>query len=99
MRKHYLKEQNTAVSRIGTHVVAIIRRVLNHCSRCVTIELKCDVPGRLVVTHSVTFLSEVDQVIVVDKGRISEAGTLQELIDKKGDYSEFVQQYLTQEPT
>ena len=38
---------------------------------------------RVLVTHGVTFLPLMDQIIVVKDGEISESGSYQELLDKK----------------
>ncbi|KAF2879992.1 hypothetical protein ILUMI_26180, partial [Ignelater luminosus] len=51
---------------------------------------------RIFVTHSVTYLPMVDKIIVLKDGEISEAGTYQQLMDKKGAFSEFLQQYLNE---
>ena len=48
---------------------------------------------RILVTHSVRFLSQCDKIIVMDKGRISEVGSYEELIDHSGAFSEFLQNY------
>ncbi|XP_065209502.1 multidrug resistance-associated protein 1-like isoform X2 [Planococcus citri] len=49
---------------------------------------------RVMVTHGVTHLSKVDFIIVIKDGTISECGTFQELLDSKGDFSEFLITYL-----
>lgn len=49
---------------------------------------------RLLVTHGITYLKDVDNIYVVKYGEISESGTLQELINKKGDFAEFLIQHL-----
>ncbi|XP_065205465.1 multidrug resistance-associated protein 1-like [Planococcus citri] len=49
---------------------------------------------RVMVTHSVTHLSKVDFIVVIKDGTISECGTFQELLDSKGDFSEFLITYL-----
>ncbi|CAG7817867.1 unnamed protein product, partial [Allacma fusca] len=48
---------------------------------------------RVLVTHSVTFLPRVDQIIVLKNGRVSESGTYQELLDRQGEFSNFLAQY------
>lgn len=42
------------------------------------------------VTHSVTYLREVDLIVVLKDGQISESGTYKELLDKKGDFADFL---------
>ncbi|KAK4875040.1 hypothetical protein RN001_011462 [Aquatica leii] len=49
---------------------------------------------RLFVTHNLTYLPQADKIIVMKDGEISENGTYQELMEKKGDFSEFLIQYL-----
>lgn len=46
------------------------------------------------VTHSVTFLSQCDLIIVLKDGSVSESGTFKELTDKKGDFADFLLTYL-----
>lgn len=45
---------------------------------------------RLLVTHGITYLPQTDQVIVLKDGIVSETGTYQELLDKKGAFSDFL---------
>lgn len=49
---------------------------------------------RLLVTHGITYLPNVDNIYVVKYGEISESGTLKELIGKKGDFADFLIQHL-----
>lgn len=49
---------------------------------------------RLFVTHSIAFLSQVDNILVMKNGEISEVGTLKELLDRNGTFAEFVNQHL-----
>ncbi|XP_055636693.1 multidrug resistance-associated protein 1-like isoform X2 [Toxorhynchites rutilus septentrionalis] len=46
--------------------------------------------SRLLVTHGITFLPNVDNIFVVKDGEISESGTYQELLDQKGAFAEFM---------
>ena len=49
---------------------------------------------RILVTHRASVLTNVDQIIVLKEGSISESGTFEELIARKGDFAEFVAQYI-----
>lgn len=46
------------------------------------------------VTHGIHYLPDTDLVVVLDDGKIAECGPYQELIDKKGAFSDFVLQHL-----
>ena len=48
------------------------------------------------MTHSVTFLSQVDYIIVLKNGKISEMGGYQYLIEQDGDFAEYLRTYLTE---
>ncbi|XP_053328289.1 multidrug resistance-associated protein 1-like isoform X2 [Spea bombifrons] len=48
---------------------------------------------RVLVTHGISFLPQVDKIIVLSDGRISEAGSYSELLQKNGSFSEFLQTY------
>lgn len=50
---------------------------------------------RVLVTHGVTFLPQVDNIVVLKKGVISEVGSYRELLAQKGDFAEFLVQYLS----
>nr|CAD7203960.1 unnamed protein product [Timema douglasi] len=49
---------------------------------------------RVLVTHSITYLPEVDMVVVLKDGEISEKGTYKQLVQSKGAFSEFLDQHL-----
>ncbi|KAK7067583.1 Canalicular multispecific organic anion transporter 1, partial [Halocaridina rubra] len=51
---------------------------------------------RILVTHSVTYLPQVDKIIVLKNGEISEHGTYAELLQKKGEFQEFLLEYLSE---
>lgn len=51
---------------------------------------------RVLVTHGITFLPQTDKIVVLKDGEISELGTYQELLDKKGAFSEFLIQHITE---
>uniref|UniRef100_A0A3P9Q7M5 ABC-type glutathione-S-conjugate transporter n=1 Tax=Poecilia reticulata TaxID=8081 RepID=A0A3P9Q7M5_POERE len=48
---------------------------------------------RILVTHGVSFLPCVDEVVVLVNGRVSEVGSYQSLRDSKGAFSEFLDTY------
>ncbi|XP_078381051.1 multidrug resistance-associated protein 1-like isoform X2 [Oculina patagonica] len=48
---------------------------------------------RLLVTHGIHFLPQMDQIIVLKDGRISECGTYSELLANSGAFAEFLQTY------
>ncbi|XP_076064714.1 multidrug-Resistance like Protein 1 isoform X2 [Oratosquilla oratoria] len=51
---------------------------------------------RILVTHGLTYLHNVDHIIVLKNGSISEQGTYNELMEKKGEFQEFLIQYLSE---
>jgi len=52
---------------------------------------------RILVTHRLTILPQVDEIIVLKDGCIFEQGTYTELIKLKGDFADFLVQYFAQE--
>lgn len=51
---------------------------------------------RVLVTHGITYLPQADKIIVLKDGEVSEIGTYQELLDKKGDFSDFLMQHMNE---
>jgi len=51
---------------------------------------------RVLVTHGVTFLPQMDQIVVLKNGAVSEVGTYRELLEQKGDFADFLIQYLSE---
>ncbi len=51
-------------------------------------DLKCT---RIVIAHRLSTIKNCDRILVMDGGRIIEEGTYQQLIDKKGFFSELVE--------
>uniref|UniRef100_A0A182WGR0 ABC-type glutathione-S-conjugate transporter n=1 Tax=Anopheles minimus TaxID=112268 RepID=A0A182WGR0_9DIPT len=49
---------------------------------------------RVLVTHGITYLPNTDKIYVLREGEVSESGTYQELMDKKGSFAEFLIQHL-----
>lgn len=45
---------------------------------------------RLFVTHGITFLPQSNQILVLKDGEISESGSYQELMERKGAFAEFL---------
>lgn len=52
---------------------------------------------RILVTHRISVLPFVDKIIVLKDGSISELGTFEELIERKGHFSDFVTEYLLEQ--
>ena len=48
------------------------------------------------VTHGITYLSSVDQIVVLRNGQVSEMGSYVELIDRVGAFAEFLKNYLAE---
>jgi ATP-binding cassette subfamily C (CFTR/MRP) protein 1 len=46
------------------------------------------------VTHGITYLPEVDMIVVLKEGEVTELGTYKQLLDKKGAFAEFLIQHL-----
>ncbi|KAL0617468.1 Multidrug resistance-associated protein 1 [Plecturocebus cupreus] len=52
---------------------------------------------RILVTHSVSYLPQVDIIIVMSGGKISEMGSYQELLARDGAFAEFLRTYASAE--
>ncbi|XP_055346995.1 ATP-binding cassette sub-family C member 3-like [Paramacrobiotus metropolitanus] len=52
---------------------------------------------RVLVTHGISYLPQVDLIVVLDNGAIREVGTYQELLTTKGAFSQFLRTYLMEE--
>ncbi|KAH8413308.1 hypothetical protein KR009_009966 [Drosophila setifemur] len=50
--------------------------------------------SRILVTHGVTFLPQVDSIYVIKAGEISESGTFDQLVKNKGAFADFIIQHL-----
>ncbi|XP_033236615.1 multidrug resistance-associated protein 1 isoform X21 [Drosophila pseudoobscura] len=50
--------------------------------------------SRILVTHGVTFLPQVDSIYVLKMGEISESGTFDQLVKNKGAFADFIIQHL-----
>lgn len=49
---------------------------------------------RVLVTHRISYLPQVDLIVVINEGHISEVGTYRELLDRKGLFAEFLINYV-----
>ncbi|XP_053153950.1 ATP-binding cassette sub-family C member 3 isoform X2 [Hemicordylus capensis] len=52
---------------------------------------------RILVTHSITFLPQVDHIVVIVDGKISEMGSYQGLLQQNGSFAEFLRNYAPDE--
>ncbi|CAG7718432.1 unnamed protein product, partial [Allacma fusca] len=52
---------------------------------------------RIFVTHGITYLAQVDNIIVLKNGEISETGTFHELLSRKGAFADFLIQHASVE--
>ncbi|XP_051770127.1 ATP-binding cassette sub-family C member 3 isoform X1 [Ctenopharyngodon idella] len=48
---------------------------------------------RILVTHGISFLPQVDNILVLVDGRVSEMGSYQELLKQNGAFAEFLRNY------
>jgi ATP-binding cassette, subfamily C (CFTR/MRP), member 1 len=51
---------------------------------------------RVLVTHGVSFLQQMDQIIVMKAGTITEVGSYRQLLDQKGEFADFLIQYMAE---
>ncbi|CAG2107605.1 unnamed protein product [Medioppia subpectinata] len=49
---------------------------------------------RVLVTHRISVLPNVDEIVVIKDGSISEFGTYRELLDRRGNFADFLINYL-----
>lgn len=47
------------------------------------------------MTHSIRYLPNVDKIIVMKDGKISETGSYDELVKRNGEFAEFLHNYMT----
>ncbi|XP_061612365.1 ATP-binding cassette sub-family C member 3 isoform X4 [Phyllopteryx taeniolatus] len=48
---------------------------------------------RILVTHGISYLPQVDNIVVMADGRVSEMGSYQELLKQNGAFAEFLRNY------
>jgi ABC-type transport system involved in cytochrome bd biosynthesis fused ATPase/permease subunit len=48
----------------------------------------------LFVTNSLSFLSQVDEIIMIENGEIVQIGTYEQLKNDKGIFADFIKNYL-----
>ena len=51
---------------------------------------------RVLVTHGLTYLPKCDHIIVLKEGKVSEQGSYQELVEQKGEFANFLLEYMTE---
>ena len=51
---------------------------------------------RILVTNSVAFLNQMDYIVVMKNGRISEAGSYKELLANEGYFTEYLMEHMSQ---
>ena len=50
----------------------------------------------MLITHSITFLPQVDFIVVLKDGKISEMGGYQSLLEQNGDFAEFLRTFINE---
>ena len=58
--------------------------------------LKKELAGktRILVTHQLQYLNEVDKILVMQGGTITESGSHEELMEKKGEYARLINNFI-----
>ncbi|KAG7491793.1 hypothetical protein MATL_G00007720 [Megalops atlanticus] len=54
---------------------------------------------RILVTHGISFLPQVDNIVVMVEGRVSEMGSYQDLLKQNGAFAEFLRNYAMEDIT
>ena len=93
------------VSQITSFILAF-NFIIQHTSRRVAVKiynsfiystpylsLPPHTQTRILVTHGIGFLSQCDQIVVMNDGKITEVGSYTELIDNNGAFAEFLRTY------
>jgi ABC-type multidrug transport system fused ATPase/permease subunit len=74
-----------ATSSVDTATEEVVRRALKRLSHSRT---------TVIVAHRLSTVADADQIVVIDRGRIVEAGTNAELLFRRGVYSRLYRQFL-----
>ena len=53
--------------------------------------------SRVLVTHGLSYLPKVDQIVVLVNGQVSEVGTYEELLERNQAFAEFLKNYMQEE--
>lgn len=53
----------------------------------------CSSQTRVLVTHGISFLPQVDHIVVIVDGKVTEMGSYQELLKQNGAFAEFLRNY------
>ena len=54
---------------------------------------------RILVTHNISYLSQMDFIIVMKDGTVSESGTYEDLTENRGEFANFLATYGKEEMT
>ena len=54
---------------------------------------------RIFVTNAISYLPQVDEILVIKNGIIAEQGSYQELQDAKGPFSEYLKEHMNDDQT
>jgi len=70
-----------------------------HTEEQILNNLKKHITGRtsVIISHRVSSVKHADKIIVLDNGRITESGTHESLLERKGDYFELYEKQLLEE--
>ena len=74
-------------SHVGKH---IFNKVISH-------EGVLKGKTRVLVTHGISYLPRTDHIIVMKSGKISEQGSYAELLERKGEFADFLIEYMAEQ--
>lgn len=52
---------------------------------------------RILVTHAITYLPQTNNIVVLKDGEVTETGSYQELLEKKGAFADFLLQHISED--